>query len=111
MIMNAIGIIVGFGGLIGVNITSISYSCNSYSYSFGTTTTASPNSCVLAYNYAQMGMAGAIFIACISFICAMQCVGGMRIGVGGGSRFGRSHFGHHRHHHGFGHHGGRRGHR
>ena len=76
--MNIFGIMIGFGGLIGVSISSISYYCDSYSYSYswGPTTTASPNSCVLTYNHAQMGLVAVIFIACVSFICAMQCVGG-----------------------------------
>jgi hypothetical protein len=129
LLMNMLGIMIVVGGLIAVNVMSISsysYSCDSYSYSYSlskttTTTTTNPNSCVTTFNYVQVGLAAVIFICCISFICAMQCVGGMRVRLGGGygSRIGHHHhhgfghfggIGHHHHHGGFGHRG-HRGHR
>ena len=104
--MNIFGIMIGFGGLIGVNGVSLSKKseCDSsfnviFSYfNWDTTTTVSPNSCVFTYNYAQMGLVAAIFIACISFICATTCcMCGMQMGISrGGSSFDsfdRIHFG------------------
>ena len=81
--MNTCGVIFAIGSLIGINMNAISnfYDCNNYYTSRTTTTKKSQNSCMFGLNYAQMGLAGVIFICSISFVIATKRMNFVRVGA------------------------------
>lgn len=89
--MHFFGIMFGFGGLLLVNVislTSYSFDCNtsyssfySYSWSGKTTTTANPNNCQLSPYSIVLIVFGALLLPiCITYVVVMQCTlaGGCR---------------------------------